>query len=360
MKMRLFYLAFLSLLFPAGGADAQQLKLKANLQTPAFTTYGMSMVRFKEEVERRSKNAITIEIFDKAQLYRDEEVVDAVSSGAVDIGTTATQQFTHGAPAVHIIDLPFLFNFRTLVDAAASPDSEIRRLIDEAVLDKLGVRVLWWQPLGDTVFYSKGRDVADPERLKEQRVAVPSKSLEELIRRCGGLPTSLSVQKFRQAIEGGTLDMAMASFAAFQTLDLSTVTDTITYTAHAPLAQLESKSWCKRVKFLEMGANPLDLRREYFAEAIVHRALRAGSWCPVVTLRQIRRLVPCSGGVPRGSLETELGEPSLSFDRRMDASRSRTGPSTMCKAFYTYCWPEVKGGRGHSRHTPRRSEAKPR
>jgi C4-dicarboxylate-binding protein DctP len=246
MKMCLFSLVFLSVLLPVGGVDAQQLKLKANLQTPLFTTYGKSMVRFKEEVERRSKSAITIEIFDKAQLYRDEQVVGAVSSGAVDIGTTATQQFAYGAPAVAVIDLPFLFNFRALIDTAARPGSEIRKLIDEAILAKLGVRVLWWQPLGDTVFYSKGRHVADPERLKEQRVAVPSKPLEELIRRCGGLPTSLSVQKFQDAIGGGTLDMAMASFAAFQTLNLSTVTDTITYTAHAPLEFLlviNEKTW---------------------------------------------------------------------------------------------------------------------
>jgi C4-dicarboxylate-binding protein DctP len=246
MRTCLFSLVFLSLLLPVDGADAQQLKLKANLQTPLFTTYGKSMVLFKEEVERRSKNAITIEIFDKAQLYRDEQVVGAVSSGAVDIGTTATQQFAYGAPAVAVIDLPFLFNFRVLIDTAASPGSEIRILIDEAILARLGVRVLWWQPLGDTVFYSKGRDVTDPERLKEQRVAVPSKSLEGLIMRCGGLPTSLSVQRFQDAIGGGTLDMAMASFAAFQTLNLSEVTDTITYTAHAPiefLLVINEKTW---------------------------------------------------------------------------------------------------------------------
>ncbi|HEX5957493.1 MAG TPA: hypothetical protein VFY92_02405, partial [Hyphomicrobiaceae bacterium] len=173
MKLCVFCLAFLSLLLPAAGAAAQQVKLKANLQTPLFTTYGKSLVRLKEEVERRSKNGMTIEIFDKAQLFRDEQVVGAVSSGAVDIGTTATQQFAYGAPAVAIMDLPFLFNFRALNEAAASPDSEIRALIDAEVLAKLGVRVLWWQPLGDTVFYGNGRDVADPERLAQQRVAVP-------------------------------------------------------------------------------------------------------------------------------------------------------------------------------------------
>ncbi len=250
MKLCVFCLAFLSLLLSAAGAGAQQVKqqvkLKANLQTPLFTTYGKSLVRFKEEVERRSKHAVTIEIFDKAQLFRDEQVVGAVSSGAVDIGTTATQQFTYGAPAVAIMDLPFLFNFRALNEAAASPHSEIRRLIDEEILAKLGVRVLWWQPLGDTVFYANGRDVADPERLNHQRVAVPSESLEWFISRCGGQPATFSVQKFPAAIQSRKADMAMASLGAFQSLGLSKVFDTITYTAHSPLEFLliiNEKTW---------------------------------------------------------------------------------------------------------------------
>jgi TRAP-type C4-dicarboxylate transport system substrate-binding protein len=235
MKMCLFYLVFAMLLLPAGGAGAQQIKLKANLQAPLFTTYGKSMTRFKQEVERRTNNAITIEIFDKAQLFAEEQVVGAVSSGAVDIGTAATQSFTDGAPAVGIIDLPFLFNFRALVEAAASATSEVRTLIDGEILAKLGVRVLWWQPLGDTVFHSVRRDVADPGRLKDQRVAVASESVGGFVRRCGGLPTALSAQKFHDAIKDGTLDMAMVSLSGLQSLRLSMVTDTVTYTAHAPI-----------------------------------------------------------------------------------------------------------------------------
>lgn len=247
MRMRLLCLAFLSLLLPTGGAGAQQIKLKANLQTPLSTTYGISMTRFKEEVEKRSKSTLVIEIFDKAQLFRDEQVVGAVTSGAVDIGTTATQQFAYGIPALAIIDVPFVFNFRALVEATATPGSEIRKLIDDAILDQLGVRVLWWQPLGDSVFYSKGRrDAADVERLRDQRVAVPSRSLEEFVARCGGLPTVLSAQKIADAMADGTLDMALASLAAYHTLNISKAADTITYTAHAPLEFLliiNEKTW---------------------------------------------------------------------------------------------------------------------
>jgi TRAP-type C4-dicarboxylate transport system substrate-binding protein len=64
------------------------------------------LARFKQEVEGQSENVVIVEIFDKAQLFTDYQVIDAVSSGAVDIAMTAAQQFSYKAPLVAIIDQP--------------------------------------------------------------------------------------------------------------------------------------------------------------------------------------------------------------------------------------------------------------
>ena len=208
--------------------------------------FGGSLARFKEEVELQSKNAVTIEIFDKAQLFTDYQVVDAVSSGAVDIAMTAAQQFSYKAPLVGILDQPFLFNFQALMSAAASPGSEIRKLIDEAILAEIGVRVLWWHPLGNNVFFSKGRDVADPARLKDQRVASPGKLPAEFVAWCGGKPSVLTIEKFHDAFKDGALDMAMVGFGALQIFGLWKFTDTVTFTHHSPIVFLlviNEKTW---------------------------------------------------------------------------------------------------------------------
>jgi len=121
---------FLTLLFPAPEVGAQEVKLKASLQNAiTHPLVGVSIARLKEEVERRSDKTLILEIFDKGQLFTDPQVVDAVSSGAVEIGTTSSQMFVRRAPAVAILDLPFLFNFRALNRAAASPGSELRKVI---------------------------------------------------------------------------------------------------------------------------------------------------------------------------------------------------------------------------------------
>lgn len=233
MKGRLFCFLLVWLRLLAPDARAQEVKLRVALQGPITSPfYGVTLTRLKEEVERRSEG-LSIEIIDKGRLFGDSQMVDAVSSGAVEIGITASQIFVSRAPSLAFLDLPFLFNFQALSDAAARPGSEIRKQIDETLLAEVGVRVLLWQGIGNTHFYSKGRDVADVARLKEQRVAVPGKALEDFIVRCGGRPATLPVNKFADSINDGTLDMALMTLGGNQTLGLWKAQDTITLTSHA-------------------------------------------------------------------------------------------------------------------------------
>jgi C4-dicarboxylate-binding protein DctP len=227
---------FLALLLLAPQAGAQEVKLRVSLQLPITNPLvGVSIARLKEEVERRSGKTLMIEIFDKGRLFPDPQVVDAVASGAVEMGTTSSQMFVKKAPAVAILDLPFLFNFRALNRAAARPDSELRTVIDETVLKQAGVRDLWWQPLGHRVFQTKGFDVADVGRLKDLRVAAAGKAMEGVIVRCGGRPSVVNIVKMADAIKEGTLDAAAMSVQAFQSMGLWKATDTLTYTAHSPV-----------------------------------------------------------------------------------------------------------------------------
>jgi C4-dicarboxylate-binding protein DctP len=247
MQGRFLYVFLISLLISPQGADAQQVKLKAALHYSInHPLIGAPLARLKEEVERGSENSISIEIFDNGRLATDLEMADAVSSGKADMGITASQIFVGKAPALAILDLPFLFNFKALVEAAAKPEGEIRKLIDEALVAEAGMRSLLWQPLGDTHFYSKGRDVADVAQLKGQRVAVPGKALEEFVERCGGRPTTLATNDFHDAIKVGKVDMALMTLGGNEVLRLWKVQDTITLTAHAPvefLLVVNEKRW---------------------------------------------------------------------------------------------------------------------
>jgi C4-dicarboxylate-binding protein DctP len=233
------------LLLPIPGSSAEPVVLKANLQAAISNPfYGWSLARLREEVGRQSKGTLAVEIAEK--LFRDEQVIGAVTTGAVEIGFTSSTLFADRVPAVGIIGQPFLFNFPALVRAATSPGSEIRKLIDDRILDHMGLRVLWWQSLSVNVFFSKGWDVTDAGQLKGKRVAVPSKTAGGLIAQCGGTPVALSVEGHEGGIRDGTIDVAMLALPGLQSQGLWKATDNITYTAHAPVEMLlviNDKAW---------------------------------------------------------------------------------------------------------------------
>src|SRR6267154_3022431 len=138
---RLLLCAIGCLLWLADGALAQQVKLKAALQVPITELlFGRSLAEFKQEVEGLTRNGVTIEIFDGGKPYNDTQILGAVISGDVDLGVVAFNHFSDKVPAISILDQPFLFNFDELTNAAFSPSSELRRVIDKALLDSMGVR----------------------------------------------------------------------------------------------------------------------------------------------------------------------------------------------------------------------------
>ena len=245
MRGRVLCCLLLMLLLPVPPARAEPVVFKANLQgSISHPFYGWSLKRLKEEVGQQSDGSLVIEIAEK--LFRDDQVIGAVTSGAVEIGFTSSTMFADRVPAVAIIGQPFLFNFPALVRAATSPGSEIRTLIDDGILRQMGLRVLWWQSNSVNAFFSKGWDAADVRLLQGKRVAVPTKTAGGLIAHCGGIPIALSAEGHEAGIRDGTVDMAMLAFPGFQSQGLWKVTDAITFTAHAPVEMLlviNEKAW---------------------------------------------------------------------------------------------------------------------
>jgi len=244
---RMLLLAIGCLLLLAGGTSAQQVKLKAALQVPVTElTFGRSLAEFKKEVEELTKNAVTIEIFDNGKPYNDTQILGAVTSGAMELGVVGFNQFGDKMPSVGLLDQPFLFNFEALINAAFAPGSGLRGVIDKALLDSMGVRVLWWQSIGNQIVFSKGYDVASPRQIKDKKVRAISDTNAKFIKLCGGQPVNMPVAQMNDAMKDGKIDMAMSGTAAILSRDMWKVSDTVTRTDHSPLEYLlimTEKNW---------------------------------------------------------------------------------------------------------------------
>lgn len=219
---------------PVEARAQQSIKLRHTLQLPITNHLGTNLVRFKEIVEQQSGGRITIEIFDKAQLYKDNEVIDAVSSGKIEMGTVALNKFDHVIPAVNIFGQPFLFNSDTLVREATKPSSAIREPIDNAIRAVVGVEPLWWQPYGTNVIFSKdGLSVASPAAVRGKRVRVLSQAGKQFMGLCGAEGVLISGSKQKEAYETGNVDMGFTGITGVDSRELWQVSDTVTKTHHS-------------------------------------------------------------------------------------------------------------------------------
>jgi C4-dicarboxylate-binding protein DctP len=231
---------------PAKGG-AEPTTLRVSLQIPATNPImGRGVVLFKEQVEKETEGTLRIEIFDGGKLYNDHQVVGAVQSGAIEMGAAVISQISKRLPAANIVEQPFLFNFEALTRAALSPESELRQLIDKAVLETIGVHVLWWQNAGTQVLLSNGLDMAEPSRLKDKKVRVFSETMASFAKLCGGIPQILSITKVHDGIKQGTMDVAMIAPVAVETRELWKVADTVTRTDHTGtefLIIINAKTW---------------------------------------------------------------------------------------------------------------------
>jgi C4-dicarboxylate-binding protein DctP len=225
---------------------AEPVILRFTLEVPVSNAeFGLGVLQFKEEVEKKSQGAVRVEIFDGGKVYTDEQTVGAVASGEIDMGLAGNNQISRWLPAADIMEQPFLFNFEALTHAAVSPESELRKLLDQSVLETIGVRVLWWQAAGPVVLFSKG-DVADPDRIRDKKVHVHSVTALSLVDRCGGTPRVISTTKIHDALKDGTVDVVMSSPRGVESHELWKVADTITRTEHARIelvAMVNEKTW---------------------------------------------------------------------------------------------------------------------
>jgi C4-dicarboxylate-binding protein DctP len=233
-------------LIGATPALAQTTTLSLSLPISIDSPIGQNIGEFGREVEARTRGALKIEFQGKDRAYEENEVVSAVASGAIQIGATPLNQFAYDVPLAGAFLQPFLFNFDALVQAATTQDSEIRRLIEEEILFWTNARVLWWQPYGSSVIFSRSIPATNPTAIVDRSVGAPDDQIKEFMRICGGKPYLIPPSDLFAEMQKGTIQAAATDIMNVTERDLWRVADTITNTRHAPslfMVVINEKAW---------------------------------------------------------------------------------------------------------------------
>jgi len=216
----------------AGLCPAQATTLRITSQLPPTHPVTANLQAFEAAVAALCPEAeLDFQLFHSAILYRDSEVPQAVSSGAIAMGTVSLTRFSGTVPAVDVFYVPFLLQDGRHVAAVTAPGAPARQLI-EAALAETGVRVLWWQAGGNaqTMARKPLRLPADAAGLK---IRVFGKTLGDFVTAIGAVPALTAASEQFLAYQRGTVDAGMSILTSIRSRKLYEVMDYLILTNHA-------------------------------------------------------------------------------------------------------------------------------
>ena len=202
--------------------------IRVTLQLPETHSLGQNWLAFKEIIERESGGELELQLFPSAQLYKDKQVPEAVGSGAVEAGSAFLGRFAGSVPAVDVINLPFFFRDEAHLRKAEASGSSMRNVLDQAVLEETGAKVLWWQAFGRNIYLNRGNPIRTPADLNGQKVRTYGKVLGWTVEALGGAPTLMSGSKQFLAYQQGAVDVGMTGASAVKSRKLYEVMDNMT------------------------------------------------------------------------------------------------------------------------------------
>jgi C4-dicarboxylate-binding protein DctP len=223
-----FILAFVS----ASAEKAPLIVRLATISLPNTPTIE-SLVFFKQRVETLSHGTIRVELYDSGKLYGDLDTGPAVSSGAVEMGFVNLSRYAATIPIAGPFELPFIFNNAEIEASARAPGSEIRSIIETAIVTEAGARTLWWVPAGPVVLFSKDFSVADVRNLIGRSVRTNGPTFEAIVRECGGAPKDIEATEQAKAYEQGLVDIGSTSISTYFGRNLYRLMKSVTRTSHA-------------------------------------------------------------------------------------------------------------------------------
>jgi C4-dicarboxylate-binding protein DctP len=189
-----------------GGGEEQTYTIKLSHVVTEDTPKGLAAVKFKELVEEKSGGRIMVEVFPNSQLYGDEDEMQALQSGAVEILAPTTSKFTTIAPEMQVLDFPFIYDNYDELDEVTAPDTPVGQLIyenEDLASKNVKVLALWVDGFKEMAANTPIRQPEDFQRLKIR--VQPADVLRVTFETWGAQPTNIAFAELYTALQQGVV-----------------------------------------------------------------------------------------------------------------------------------------------------------
>lgn len=194
-----------------GGAAVEQNETRTLIlslnQTEEHPSY-IALQQFGDRLSERTGGRLDVEVYPNETLGAQQEVVQLVGDGAVDLAVVSGTQMENLSPAFQVLNLPTVFD---------DIDHQLEVINDDAVVGDLftsleassNLTVLGGLTQGSRHVYTKEGPVETPEDLAGQKIRVQESDIAiDMINAMGASATPMAYGEVYTAMQSGVLDGA--------------------------------------------------------------------------------------------------------------------------------------------------------
>ncbi len=230
--MKLFHAlsAAIGLLLGGNALAQEPIIIKFSHVAAIDTPKGQAAEFFKQQVEKRTKGRVKVDVFPNSTLYKDKEELEALQMGSVQMLAPVAGKFgPAGVKEFEVFDLPYIF-----------PDEDAlhrvtRGPIGQSLLKKLEGRGMVGLSYWDAGFrvLSSNKPIRVPDEARGQKIRINSSKVSQAIMKSiGALPQTMAFSEVYQALQTGVVDGADGNLANLYTQKQYEVQKYITLTRH--------------------------------------------------------------------------------------------------------------------------------
>ena len=213
-----------------GTARAQTKQLKISHQFPGGTIDSgdfrdQMCRRFAAELAKRTKGALTAEVYPGSSLVKTVAQYSAIRRGALDM---TLYPLNYAGGEVSEYNIGFMPGVISSLDQAyAWKNAEIGKRLSALMAEKGAVCVTWlWQAGG--VANRDAKAVLTPEDVKGKKVRGGSREMDLMLKGAGAAVVSMPSNELYAAMQTGTMDVAMTSSTSLMSFRLEEIAKNLT------------------------------------------------------------------------------------------------------------------------------------
>ncbi|SMC87304.1 C4-dicarboxylate-binding protein DctP [Desulfocicer vacuolatum DSM 3385] len=202
------------------------------------TPKGWGAKEFARRVNRELNGKVRVEVFANGTLYRDNEAIEALAAGDLEMAAPSSAKLMGIVPALQLFDMPFLFSDIQSVHNAM--DGAIGEEMKEIFLNRnLGIRLLTFWDNAFKQFTCNVHPLLSPDDFKGLKFRIMSSDvLETQMKSLGATGLRLPFQEVYEVLKKGIVDGQENTASNIYTGNFHKVQQYLTFSNHGYLGYL--------------------------------------------------------------------------------------------------------------------------